>query len=693
VVVAVSGANTATPTVTDHGDGTYRASYTPTVAGSDQVAITLGGTAIGGSPYASLVAPGAADGSKSTASVPDGTAWQPTTNTVQARDALGNARLTGGDTVAVSVSGANSATATVTDHGDGTYTAVYTPQLPGTNQVAITLGGTALGGSPFDSQVAVALPDRVQSAVAVSPATIGADGGDAATFTVTLHDAAGHPVAGLPGDQRSATAASGLTLLDAGTASDAAGVYSFTATASSVAHFDVTVTAGGVALSPVGLDAVPVYRLQVPAGISYLAVPAARSDASPEATFGPTGWRVARWAAAPPGFAYRQPGDPADPLCDLLPGRGIWVRLDSALDTRLLGAVPTATSFDLALAHGWSNAGNPFDHDLPWDLDAIRVFRGSSDLGPLSQTSLWGLVRPYVWIFDRASGEHQLVYGGLPGTADRVPRLSGCWALTNAANVTLRLPATPPASRRRAATAPSLRDWTVALQARAGGGPPAAVTVGVSHRLHQALDLELPPQPERDATPLLSLRSAAGGRLAGHLQPAAGSGSWDLLATSRQAGPLTLTWPSLLRQAPRGLVLTLTDPTSGQRTLLNTRSSLTWQATAAGEQRQFTLTARVGNLDRAAISSLSVAPNRGRGLTLPLVLSGPAEITVTVRGPSGRLVRETRLGTQPAGPVAALWDGLDQAGRAVPAGSYRVEATALSPNGAQSRVTRTVTIR
>jgi large repetitive protein len=62
VTVNVTGANTATPAVTDNGNGTYAAAYTPTAAGTDAVAIALNGTAIAGSPYASNVT--AAGGSR-----------------------------------------------------------------------------------------------------------------------------------------------------------------------------------------------------------------------------------------------------------------------------------------------------------------------------------------------------------------------------------------------------------------------------------------------------------------------------------------------------------------------------------------------------------------------------------------------------------------------------------------------------
>lgn len=55
VVVTITGTNPATPTVTDNGNGTYTCSDTPVSTGADSVAITLGGVAISGSPYASVV--------------------------------------------------------------------------------------------------------------------------------------------------------------------------------------------------------------------------------------------------------------------------------------------------------------------------------------------------------------------------------------------------------------------------------------------------------------------------------------------------------------------------------------------------------------------------------------------------------------------------------------------------------------
>lgn len=96
---------------------------------------------------------GGVSAAASTATVPGGIATVATTIKVQARDGSGSPITTGGATVAVSISGANTAAPAVTDNGNGTYTAQYIPKALGTDQVAITLNGTPLGSSPYSSVV------------------------------------------------------------------------------------------------------------------------------------------------------------------------------------------------------------------------------------------------------------------------------------------------------------------------------------------------------------------------------------------------------------------------------------------------------------------------------------------------------------------------------------------------------------
>lgn len=152
VAISVTGANTATPAVTDNGDGTYTAVYVPSTEGSDTIAITLNGDPIQFSPFVLAIA-GATDPAMSVATVGDGTVGQPTTITIQARDASGVNRPVGGDAVGVTLTGTNAQGFSITDNGDGTYSGSYTPSAAGTDTITILLNGVEIMGSPYTSNV------------------------------------------------------------------------------------------------------------------------------------------------------------------------------------------------------------------------------------------------------------------------------------------------------------------------------------------------------------------------------------------------------------------------------------------------------------------------------------------------------------------------------------------------------------
>jgi len=208
------------------------------------------------------------------------------------------------------------------------------------------------------------------------------------------------------------------------------------------------------------------------------------------------------------------------------------------------------------------------------------------------------------------------------------------------------------------------------------------------------LAISTPPLPAAGEAPLVEwsfLDDGTGERLAGLLQPAAGRAyAWQAEVTSRAAGDVTLTWPGLLRELPRGVLVELTDLTSGRTTLLNTHAAYRY-ASCADEQRRFALAARYGNLSRSQITLLQATPTRGAGVALSLTASGPADVPVTVRGLGGRLVKQFSQPV-PAGTTALTWDGTDQSGRRVPQGTYQVEAVAANANGAASRAVRTVVV-
>jgi Filamin/ABP280 repeat len=148
IMVAVAGANpVANLPVTEQGNGVYSASYTPTLAGTDQVDVRVNGEAISGSPFASTVVPGPASPATTTAQITrTGFIFTRVDIVVTVRDAQGNLVGKGGDLVEVQLNGAN--LGPLPDNGDGTYSGGFGTFGPVEN-VGITLNGVPIAGSPF----------------------------------------------------------------------------------------------------------------------------------------------------------------------------------------------------------------------------------------------------------------------------------------------------------------------------------------------------------------------------------------------------------------------------------------------------------------------------------------------------------------------------------------------------------------
>ena len=150
IAVSITGANSVGGVgASDQGGGRYTVSYTPQVAGTDQVTIRVSGGALAGSPFASQVAPGPTSAAGSFAVVPSPVSlFQGFTIQVNARDQFGNPVGHGGDPFELLIDGIAQ---TLTDNGNGTYTASYGSFTlsVGTHQVAVNLAGSAISGSPY----------------------------------------------------------------------------------------------------------------------------------------------------------------------------------------------------------------------------------------------------------------------------------------------------------------------------------------------------------------------------------------------------------------------------------------------------------------------------------------------------------------------------------------------------------------
>jgi adhesin/invasin len=190
---STSGGQGAFSAVKDNGNGTYTASFTGTVPGTNTITATVGGVAITSRAAVTVTPPPVS---------PANSTYQPilsniqlggvTTITLQAVDVNGNKMSSGGLIVVFklgSTVGGKGTFGTVTDHKNGTYTATFTGTIDGTNTIVATIGGQTVTSKVPTITVSGAAVSLAKSFVALAPSSIPLNG----TTTVTLQaeDAAG----------------------------------------------------------------------------------------------------------------------------------------------------------------------------------------------------------------------------------------------------------------------------------------------------------------------------------------------------------------------------------------------------------------------------------------------------------------------------------------------------------------------
>ncbi len=186
------------PSSSEPGIFTYNVKFG--AAGGDRLLASsgTGGSQISGGGSV-LVTPAPVDLGQSTVSAASTVgAGQTIIVTLVARDADGNQESEGGATVAFLVSGGGGSFSQTVDHGDGTYTAVFTAgTTPGTDTITGEVNGANLTSSPASVQVTAGPPSPAQSSIGVFPASVAAGG--TTTVTLSLADEYGNPEpAGLP---------------------------------------------------------------------------------------------------------------------------------------------------------------------------------------------------------------------------------------------------------------------------------------------------------------------------------------------------------------------------------------------------------------------------------------------------------------------------------------------------------------
>jgi Invasin, domain 3/Bacterial Ig-like domain (group 1)/Filamin/ABP280 repeat len=194
VTLAATGTgNTLTqPSAATGSDGTTTGSLSATLPGDRVVSATVAGVAITATATVRVVA-GTPVAAQSSATVPGGTAGQVTTVQIHLGDAQGNAVEGRRDAVDVNITGANTVTQVpVADEGGGTYTATYTPQKTGTDQVHVEVLGAELSGS-LTSTVVAGPPSAGESQVDM-PARVSGIPAPSVHLTIIAFDALGNRI-------------------------------------------------------------------------------------------------------------------------------------------------------------------------------------------------------------------------------------------------------------------------------------------------------------------------------------------------------------------------------------------------------------------------------------------------------------------------------------------------------------------
>jgi YVTN family beta-propeller protein len=200
VLVTITGANPSGPqAASDSANGRYGFRYTPATLGTDNIAITINGTAISGSPFTSTVGPGPVSPAASDVALPAAVAGQQASLVITARDQFGHPVNQGGAAINATLQSGSAnegLSLSVTDSAavegtPGIYTVTYTPTASGTDLISLTLNGVTMSGSPFALSVNPG-PVNATTSTATVPGTVTA--GIPTAIVVQGRDAAGNPV-------------------------------------------------------------------------------------------------------------------------------------------------------------------------------------------------------------------------------------------------------------------------------------------------------------------------------------------------------------------------------------------------------------------------------------------------------------------------------------------------------------------
>lgn len=396
--------------------------------------------------------------------------------------------------------------------------------------------------------------------------------------------------------------------------------------------------------------------------------------------------RVAGYTAAQGYTFYSGAG-----TMPIVKGHAYWIHLDNTQYVQGEGTpVNLSVPFAMPLTAGWNLVGNPFSFTV--DIYDCQVQANNTTLS-WNDAQNQGIVGAQIYTWN---GQEYLPTTALqPYYGYWVYAGSNCTMLISNRSAVAAL--TPSAKSRRG---PTSSEWRVRLAVNAGDRVDAASYFGVSTDVggsNRALSPK-PPKPLGDYVMLSFPRPGSGTgdiTLAADIRtPLTGEQHWPVrVETNLPNTDVTISWPELLAQLPKGCQATLQDNETQQVLYLNTNRQYTFRSGANGATRNFDLTIS------PSTHPLLISEIRGRGrgehadMQINFMLTQPAQVTVTIRSQTGRILRRVSVGmTGVAGINTIPWDGCDTQGRLLPRGNYLCDIQATDAIGRLVRGTGFVTI-
>jgi hypothetical protein len=388
------------------------------------------------------------------------------------------------------------------------------------------------------------------------------------------------------------------------------------------------------------------------------------------------------------------------------PGKGFWLKsnIDRSPTTVASDARPLVgtESNRIVLYTGWNLFGNPYLYNIPWGR--IQVLGASQD-GPLSiqEAANRGLIRSTIYWWDIGAGEYKM-------SSDRLTMLipwQGYW-IKALQPCQLIIPAveqvnggiTGDTTRSRAAdlastTSSKTDGWRLKLVAKAGTTVDSCSLLGVDSRAkdnYDSSDIERPPSPGNYVSISFPHRDWGvnnGDYLSDIRRSTGGDQTWEFTVNTDQKNTdIVLTWPTI-SEISKDYMLKLVDVDGGTTKYMRTTSSYRFNS-GVGGARRFKLVAEPRGNAKLLVSGLTVNASRAiSSATISYNLSSDCSSDVAIKSSSGRVVRSLAKGKSVTRGINNLrWDYRDEAGKAVPTGSYLLEVVATTPEGEVAKTVR-----